>query len=401
MTQPDPRSDRDPPNLRAAHRARHASVGPSSTWPATAPPAESAAPASAISSPAVSSPVGEPPAWPVPMADDVAGWPSPAPASNPDNPAAGGWPRSAGPEAPDDLTAGGWPRSASSEAPDNPAAAEPAPSRRRASRAGRNLPAAVGVAALLGAVVLASLLFWKPAFYAVIVVAVAVGTWEITRAVRASGPQVPYVPLLAGGPLMIGLAWYGGTAALPYGLLGTALAVLVWRLADGAADYQRDVVPALLIAVYVPFLGSFAALLLGPSDGHFRVLAMLVGVVLSDTGGYVAGVFLGRHRMAPSVSPGKSWEGFAGSVVASVGGGAILLYLLLGATWWKGAVFGLAMAAAATLGDLTESMLKRDLKIKDMSQLLPGHGGVMDRLDSVLLAVPTAYAALTLLTPPT
>jgi phosphatidate cytidylyltransferase len=199
---------------------------------------------------------------------------------------------------------------------------------------------------------------------------------------------------------MIGLAWYGGADALPYGLLGTAVTVLVWRLGDGPGGYQRDIVPALMIAVYVPFLACFVALLLDPPDGNWRVLAMLIGVVLSDTGGYVAGVFLGRHPMAPSVSPAKSWEGFAGSVLACGGGGVVMLYLMFDAAWWKGALFGLAIAAAATLGDLTESLLKRDLRIKDMSNLLPGHGGLMDRLDSILLAAPTAYVLLTVLTPP-
>jgi phosphatidate cytidylyltransferase len=271
----------------------------------------------------------------------------------------------------------------------------------KTGRAGRNLPAAIGVGVVLGGTVLASLLMWKPAFYAVLVVAIGVGTWEMVRAVGAGGARPPLVPLLLGGAVMVGVAWYGGAAALPYGLLGTAVAVLVWRLADGPAGYQRDVEPALLIAVYVPFLASFAALLFRPEDGNFRVLAALAGVVMSDTGGYIAGVFFGRHPMAPSVSPKKSWEGFAGSLLATAVGSAILLYYLLDAAWWHGIVFGLAIAAAATLGDLAESLLKRDLGIKDMSSLLPGHGGLMDRLDSILFAAPTAYAVLTFLVPPT
>jgi phosphatidate cytidylyltransferase len=196
------------------------------------------------------------------------------------------------------------------------------------------------------------------------------------------------------------LGWLGGAAALPYGLLGTAIAVLVWRLADGPAGYQRDVLPGLLIAVYVPFLAGFAVLLVNPDDGARRVLATLVAVVLSDTGGYVAGVFLGRRPLAPSVSPAKSWEGFGGSLTAAAVGSALLLYFLLDGEWWHGVVFGLAIAAAATLGDLSESMLKRDLGIKDMGSLLPGHGGLMDRLDSILLAAPTAFLVLTLLIPP-
>jgi phosphatidate cytidylyltransferase len=266
-------------------------------------------------------------------------------------------------------------------------------------RAGRNLPAAIGVGLVLGAAVLASLLLWKPAFLAVLVIAVGIGTWELVRAIRTSGANPPLPPLLLGGVAMGGLAWYGGAEALPYGLIGTAIAVLVWRLGDGPDGYHRDVVPALLVAVYVPFLAGFAALLARPEDGAFRVLAAFAGVVLSDTGGYVAGVFLGRHPMAPSVSPKKSWEGFAGSLVACAAGSAVLVALMLHGQWWHGAVLGLFVALAATLGDLAESLLKRDLGVKDMSSLLPGHGGLMDRLDSILFAAPTAYAVLMLLLP--
>jgi phosphatidate cytidylyltransferase len=240
----------------------------------------------------------------------------------------------------------------------------------------------------------------RPAFYGVIVVAVWIATWEMVRAVGNSGLRPPLVPLLLGGTAMLGVAWYGGAEALPYGLLGTVVATLVWRLADGPAGYQRDVVTALLIAAYVPFLGGFVVLLFDPSDGHLRVLAMLIGVVLSDTGGYVFGVFLGRRKLAPSVSPGKSWEGLGGSVLTAAVGGALIVVFMFDDDWWRGVAFGIAVAIASTLGDLAESLLKRDLKVKDMSNLLPGHGGLMDRLDSILFAAPVAYTMLTLLVPP-
>jgi len=273
--------------------------------------------------------------------------------------------------------------------------------RRRASpgRAGRNLPAAIGVGVALGAIVLSSLFFWRPAFLGVLLAAIAVGTWEMTRAV-AQRAHAPTIPLLAGGPVMAGLAWYGGANALALGLLATLLAMIVWRLGEGPAGYQRDVTVGALIAVYVPFLASFAALLARPDDGDVRVLATLLAVVLSDTGGYVTGVFFGKHPMAPSVSPKKSWEGFVGSLVWTAAGSAVALHFLIdGAGWWQGAIFGLAVSGASVLGDLGESLIKRDLGVKDMSNLLPGHGGLMDRLDSILLAAPTAYAVLALLLP--
>lgn len=273
-----------------------------------------------------------------------------------------------------------------------PATASPRP-----SRAGRNLPAAIAVGLFLGAVIVTSL-FFPPAFLGVLAAAVSVGIWEMTRAVRAAGAHPPLVPLLAGGLLMVGLAWWAGPDALSLGLLVTVLATMVWRLADGPAGYQRDMTAAALVAVYVPFLAGFAGLLAVAPDGHWRVLVTLAAVVLSDTGGYAAGVFLGKHPMAPSVSPKKSWEGFAGSVLAAAVGSALLLYFLLRIEPWWGAVFGLAVSVAAVVGDLGESMIKRDLGLKDMSRLLPGHGGLMDRLDSILFAVPTAYLLLAIFT---
>lgn len=271
---------------------------------------------------------------------------------------------------------------------------------RRPSRAGRNLPAAIGVGVALGAVVLGSLFLWPPSFLGIIVAAISVAIWEMTRAVRPSGARPPLVPLLAGGLVMGVLAWFGGPGALALGLFGTVLATLVWRLADGPAGFQRDLTASVLIVMYVPLLGGFASMLAGaPDDGNLRILVTLAAVVLSDTGGYAAGVFLGRHPMAPTVSPKKSWEGFGGSVLATALGSAVLLYLLFDVAPWWGAVFGVALAGAAVLGDLAESMLKRDLGIKDMSDLLPGHGGLMDRLDSILFALPVAYVLLSLLAP--
>jgi phosphatidate cytidylyltransferase len=278
-----------------------------------------------------------------------------------------------------------------------PTAPEAAPNPN--GRAGRNLPAAIGVGVALGGAVLASLFIWKYGFLIVVAVAIGVGVWEMVRAVRGSGAQPPLIPLLVGGVLMAGFAWWGGADALTFGLIVTVLAVFIWRLAEGPAGYERDVTSATLIAVYVPFLAGFAVLLAVPDDGDLRVVTALAAVVLSDTGGYIAGVFFGKHPMAPSVSPKKSWEGFVGSLVATSVGCALLLFFLFDAGLVRGALFGLGVSAAAVLGDLAESMVKRDLKIKDMSNLLPGHGGLMDRLDSILFAAPAAYLLFLLLVP--
>jgi len=275
------------------------------------------------------------------------------------------------------------------------------PGRRRAGadgkakgRAGRNLPAAIAVGLSLVLVVLASLVIWPPAFLGLIAVAAGAGVWEMTRAIRSTGARPPLLPLLGGALLMTGLAWHDGPDSLVLGLAATVLAAAIWRIADGAAAFRRDLSSSLLVAVYVPFLLSFAVLLQLPDPddtGKWRVLCTLLAVVLSDTGGYAVGVFLGKHKMAPSISPGKTWEGFLGSIGAAAIGSGLLLFFLLDIPVYWGLLFGAVLSIVAVLGDLAESMLKRDLRVKDMSNLLPGHGGLMDRLDSILFAVPTAY----------
>ncbi len=233
-----------------------------------------------------------------------------------------------------------------------------------------------------------------------IAVCAAVGSWEMSRAMSGAGrADPPVIPLVGGCVVMPILAWTGGVEALTIGLLLTVVAVLIWRLSGGARGFQRDMTAATLIAVYVPFLISFGVLLAVPDDGDLRVLAVLACVIFSDTGGYAAGVFLGKHPMAPTVSPKKSWEGLAGSLVATGVGGAVFLHYLFDQPWWHGALLGVCVSAAAVLGDLAESLLKRDLQIKDMSKLLPGHGGLMDRLDSVVFAAPIAFMLLSLLAP--
>jgi phosphatidate cytidylyltransferase len=276
------------------------------------------------------------------------------------------------------------------------AGAPPAP---RRSRAGRNLPAATAIGLALGGAVLAGLYTYRLSFVILLVVFIALASWEIVRAVSRVEARPPLVPLLVGGVAMDLLAWFRGAEALAVAFLLTALGCLVWRLAEGPIGYLRDVSTGVFVALYVPFLAGFAVLLTVPEDGARRVITFIATVVCSDVGGYATGVFLGRHPMAPTVSPKKSWEGFAGSVLACVVAGVIFLGLYFHAEWWQGAVYGLAIAVTATLGDLGESMLKRDLGIKDMGHLLPGHGGVMDRLDSLLPAAAVAYLLLSAFAP--
>ncbi len=269
------------------------------------------------------------------------------------------------------------------------------------NRAGRNLPVAVAVGLGLGAAIIVPLYTVRIAFLAVVVVAIAIGTWEMVHSLEPVHARPALPPLLVGGTAMLVAAWYGGADALLIGALLTAVAISLWRLAGGPENYLRDVAAGVLVAAYVPFLAGFCVLLAAPGDGAVRVTTFIGTVVCSDVGGYALGVLIGRHPMAPTVSPKKSWEGFTGSALGClIGGMAFLTLLYDGAgTWWEGAMFGLAVVVAATLGDLGESMIKRDLGIKDMGNLLPGHGGVMDRLDSLLVTAPIAYLLLQLFVP--
>jgi phosphatidate cytidylyltransferase len=175
----------------------------------------------------------------------------------------------------------------------------------------------------------------------------------------------------------------------------TALAVLVWRMARPPENYLRDVTAGLFTAFYVPFLATFVVMMLAADDGPRRVLVFLLLTVISDTGAYAVGWRFGRHKLAPRISPGKTREGLLGAMVFAMTAGALLMeYFIDGGHWWQGALLGLAAATSATLGDLGESMIKRDLGIKDMGTLLPGHGGIMDRLDSLLPTAPVVWLLL-------
>lgn len=284
----------------------------------------------------------------------------------------------------------------------NPAAAPSAPASNH-GRAGRNLPAAIASAVvLLGAVAL-SLLLWKTAFVVIVAIAMAVAVWELHRGLAAKGIDIPEQPLTVGGVVMVVVAYFWGAPALVVATAVTAWVTMLWLLRRGVEGYVRNATAALFTLVYLPFMGSFVALMLaeggstdfdGVDDGVKAVVLFILVTVASDTGGYLAGVLFGKHPMAPVISPKKSWEGFAGSALATTGAGIGLVIWFFDADWWIGVLIGLVAAVMATLGDLCESVMKRDLGIKDMSQVIPGHGGLMDRLDSLLATVAPIWLVL-------
>jgi len=273
---------------------------------------------------------------------------------------------------------------------------QPAPPARKA---GRNLPAAIGVAVALGAAVVVSLFVLRWAFVGLAIVMIGAAIFELSRALSREHVAVPPIPLALGAAAVLATTYVGGTETLVVATLLLAVAGVIWSTVADGADKLGSAAAAIFACCYVAFLAGFAVLLAIPDDGPRRVVALVATVACSDTGGYAVGVVFGKHPMSPTVSPKKSWEGFAGSVTACALCGGLLFTLMLHATWWQGVVFGLAVVVAATLGDLSESLIKRHLGIKDMGHLLPGHGGVLDRIDALLLAAPAAWALLTVFVP--
>lgn len=273
-------------------------------------------------------------------------------------------------------------------------------------RAGRNLPAAITVGVVLSAVLIASLLWWLPGFVILATTLIGMAAVEVHQALRKVGMtsailviETGLIAMMAGSYLTLTLTTRHAATYLLVCLGATVLAAFLVRLPRGAEGFVKDTAASMLIIAYLPLMGAFASLLVGEDGGAARVFLWLGTVICSDTGGYVFGVLFGRHPMAPTISPKKTWEGFAGSVILGTAFGTLVGHFILGSPWWVGMLIGVVLVGAAILGDLVESLIKRDLGLKDMGDFLPGHGGVTDRIDAMLLSAPTAWILMHFLIP--
>ncbi|CAM5292937.1 phosphatidate cytidylyltransferase [Leifsonia shinshuensis] len=268
------------------------------------------------------------------------------------------------------------------------------------ARTGRNLILAILIGLVAGGLLVLSLIFIKELFLVFGAGMIGFAAFELTQAFRQAGRRVPRVPtLIAALAIVPATFWFhagGQLVALAAGIL----LVVVWRLVEeavlparraGGVSLARDLAWGVLVQMYVTLLGSFAILLLAENGGEWWVLGFLIVVVAVDTGAYASGLSWGRHPMAPTISPKKTWEGFAGAAVAAIVAGVLISLFMIGQPWWFGVVFGVVALLTATAGDLVESLIKRDLGIKDMSSWLPGHGGFLDRLDSILPSAAATY----------
>jgi phosphatidate cytidylyltransferase len=268
--------------------------------------------------------------------------------------------------------------------------------------AGRNLPIAIGVGVGLGALVIFAMWAGQLAWYILVAVAVAGAMWEVLTRLREHSYHLPRTLMIIGGQLMVWSSWPLETEGLIAFYVIAVLALMFGRLFHNGRhrppiNYLRDTAVGVFVLTWIPMFGSFAAMLSATSQGASSILVFMLCVVASDTGGYITGVMFGSHPMAPAVSPKKSWEGFAGSIIFGMVTGALSIHFLLEREAWAGVIMGLGLVVCATLGDLVESQFKRELGIKDMSNILPGHGGLMDRLDGMLPAAMVTWLAISFL----
>ncbi len=272
--------------------------------------------------------------------------------------------------------------------------------------AGRDLKVAIPVGLGLFAVVLLAIFVIPFGWYPLVAIAIFFAQWEVISRLSEKGYIVQRWWLLFGGQLMLWLSWPFGPKGLVSGFVAAVLLVMYSRLFhhgknSAPKNYLRDTAVGIFVLTWIPLFGSFAAmmsLLRGHEvAGSMFIITFMMCVIASDTGGYIAGVMFGCHPMAPAVSPKKSWEGFAGSILSGALVGALSMHYLLHSDWWWGVLLGILLVICATLGDLVESQFKRELGIKDMSQMIPGHGGVMDRLDGMLPAAMVTWLVLSVI----
>jgi phosphatidate cytidylyltransferase len=267
---------------------------------------------------------------------------------------------------------------------------------------GRSLSKSVAVGLFLGGLFLLSLLIYKELFVLLAAAAAGAGAWELSSALRLKGWYVPRVPAVVGSVLIMPATYYGGAELQWLGALVIVAALILWRTVhlfwerreapmQAIAHTLRDYAASAFVVIYLPLMTSFTMLLLRREDGAAWVIGFVATVALIDTSGYLVGRKLGRHKLAPGVSPKKTWEGLVASISAGTITAISFTVIFLGLDWWVGLILAAVLLLAAVVGDLAESLIKRDLGVKDMSSLLPGHGGIMDRLDSILPSALITY----------
>jgi phosphatidate cytidylyltransferase len=260
-----------------------------------------------------------------------------------------------------------------------------------AARAGRNVPVATAIGLSLVALIVITLSFNRFLFAVLVALVMIPSVIEFSRASATSGANVDSIILSLGAVAIVLSAWGDGFEGLAVAAAVCAPVILISRLRKGSEHFLANVTASLFALLYLPIPAAFVVMLAYPADGRARVMIFIVAISLNDTGGYIFGVIFGKHPLAKHISPKKSWEGVVGSVFLSIIGTSILFGIWFDKAWWHGAILAIVCILAGTFGDLIESAIKRDVGVKDMGHSLPGHGGFLDRLDSLLFAAPFAF----------
>lgn len=260
-------------------------------------------------------------------------------------------------------------------------------------RAGRKLLPSIAVSIFLILIVWGSLRYEKWLFAALVAIFIVLALREIARAFSSAGIYISHLALSVATCGIIYATWVGSAGGLA---VATAIAfpwLMVFLLPRGLEKFVVNAAASTLSLMYLPFLAGFLILLARPSTGLERVITFIILVGCNDTFAYLTGILFGKHPLVPSISPKKTWEGLIGAFIFTLIGGTLAFHYVMHMHWWIGLFAGAMIVATATSGDLIESALKRNLSLKDMGSLLPGHGGVMDRVDSILLSAPAMWLA--------
>ncbi len=274
------------------------------------------------------------------------------------------------------------------------------------ARTGRPLIRAILVGLLLGGALVVSIVLFKQLYMVFAAALIGFTSYELASALRSAGRDVPRLPTVIAALAVVPASFYWLAEGHWYVTLAGVGAITLWRLVElvrpshrvSGLDLLKDIGAGAFIMAYVAFLGGFTVLLTAQDGGQWWTLGFLIVVVSVDVGAYATGLSFGKHPMAPLISPKKTWEGFAGSVAAALIAGVLIAIFMLQQPWWVGLILGVTIVGTATAGDLAESLIKRDLGIKDISTWLPGHGGFLDRVDSSLLSAAAAYALFLIFT---
>ncbi len=270
-----------------------------------------------------------------------------------------------------------------------------------AGTGGRDMRVAVGSGLLLGVAALICFSLGTVASMVIVTIVILLAAAEAYAAFR----RAQYHPAtLLGLVACLSLAvetYNKGVAALPLVLVLVVVGSFVWYLAqvEPAADPVSGLTSTVFVFVWVGAFGSFAALLLDPTlfpdrHGIAFLLAAIIVTVADDVASLLVGSAMGRHQLAPSISPNKSWEGLIGGAVAAILVSVIVVHFIHPWTISKALIYGVIVAVVAPIGDLSQSLVKRHLGIKDMGRILPGHGGLLDRVDGLLFVLPATYFAV-------